>query len=72
MNSVDELKPCPFCGGEAEVFDYNIACEIYEDDEDGFIAPYTVQCKRQCCFLGKDYETKEEAIEVWNRREYHE
>lgn len=68
MNSMNKLKSCPFCGGEAEVFDYNIKCDFYEDKEDEFIAPYTVHCKRNCCFLGKDYETKEEAIEAWNRR----
>lgn len=55
-----ELKPCPFCGGEAEY--------IYE-------MPYNaVECTK-CNALGKtivdSYEQqdgKAEAIEAWNRR----
>ena len=52
-----KLKSCPFCGGEAEVFEsdawyivgcYNISCPIM---------PHTWMS-----------ETVEEAIECWNRR----
>lgn len=51
---MDELKPYSFCGGESEVFGYNIACEIYEVDGDIFIEPYTVHCESNCCFLEKE------------------
>lgn len=39
MNN-EELKPCPFCGVEAEVFNYNIKCDFYEDEENEYIAPF--------------------------------
>ena len=52
----EELKRCPFCGGEARVNlflgNYCITC----DNCPGSIFP----CKGM---------TKEEAIEAWNRRE---
>lgn len=49
-----ELKPCPFCGGEAIVS----GC----DD-----TLWSVICKK--CAASIDYnETKQEAIEAWNRR----
>ena len=47
-----ELKPCPFCGGEAEIVGYTI---------------FWATCK-ECTAETKDFDTKEEAIEAWNRR----
>ena len=51
-----ELKPCPFCGGEAEAvygfYDYNY---------------WGVMCKECGCYIG-GYEPKEKHIEAWNRR----
>lgn len=61
-----ELKPCPFCGGEAEM--------CYSNDNHR--RPY-VQCKfgsmltPQCAISHRyawDYRTEEEAAEAWNRR----
>ena len=50
----DKLKPCPFCGGKAIVS----GC----DD-----TLWSVICKK--CAASIDYnETKQEAIEEWNRR----
>lgn len=56
---MDELKPCPFCGGEAEV--------LYFQDE-----TYRAQCACVECDV-KPYATRylrsrEAAIEAWNRR----
>ena len=49
----NELKPCPFCGGEAD-------WHINED-------AYDVLCIE--CWSGTSvYTTKQEAIEAWNRR----
>ena len=51
----EKLKPCPFCGGEAE------ACQTY----DGFF------WKVMCCGCGNctlKYVNKEQAIDTWNRR----
>lgn len=57
---MSELKPCPFCGGEAEVIK---AHQIFE-------RPYVVICKNTKCraSLGEFSSTREEAIEAWNRR----
>ena len=63
---MDELKSCPFCGGEAEIKEH--------DDGSGGI-----WCKK-CGFtplihahFGKFINrTKQEAIVEWNRREYSE
>jgi Lar family restriction alleviation protein len=53
-----ELKPCPFCGGEATV-DYMAHWEWYliKCDNDG--------CPVACV---TDSDSKEEAIERWNSR----
>ena len=55
-----ELKPCPFCGGEAVL-----------DDE--WIAQYSVFCENNACRYGRNgtrriYDTRDEAIAAWNRR----
>ena len=54
----NKLKPCPFCGGEAEVVfgacDYNV---------------YQVCCTGANCHAMAGWsDTEEEAIEEWNRR----
>ena len=54
---MDELKPCPFCGGEAE---YRPVGEFSE--KNGY-----VRCKNFCCEQ-YGYSPKKEAIEAWNRR----
>ena len=58
-----KLKPCPFCGGEAEI---NIDREAVEDTEKRHWA-YTVVCKRCCATSGLTY-LPEKACEAWNRR----
>ncbi len=55
---MDELKPCPFCGGEAET----IKSFLY-----GKVAGYTVSCKKCGCEL-KMYTSKQNAEKAWNRR----
>ena len=51
-----ELKPCPFCGGEAEI-----------EMDDCWYWNYHVFCQE--CKIGTDYyDTADEAIEAWNRR----
>ena len=53
---IKALKPCPFCGGKAEI----------EMDDDWYWN-YHVFCQE--CKIGTDcYETADEAIEAWNRR----
>ena len=58
-----KLKPCPFCGGEAEILsvrDINMLCKDYDNY-------YTIRCR--CCFNGTGYYAdRERAAEAWNRR----
>lgn len=54
---MDNLKPCPFCGGEAEIL----------DQPDLFFVFKMVKCKK--CLLELTYcEDKEEAVRKWNTR----
>lgn len=52
-----ELKPCPFCGGEARL-------TVYFGLLDG--APFEVSCQ-ECGARITDFE-REEAVAAWNRR----
>lgn len=55
MNEV--LKPCPFCGREGRII------YVY-----GLFVPY---CKNESCILynlDTCYNTREKAIEEWNKR----
>lgn len=57
-----ELKPCPFCGGEAKVYSVNLfKHEIYVKCE---------TCKsRTLTYKGGDFgDTAYLAIQAWNRR----
>ena len=54
-----KLKPCPFCGGEAEV----IMGDLWRN--------YKVGCRNIKCPIfprTHSYLTKEEAIKTWNTR----
>lgn len=54
-----ELKPCPFCGGEAVVTKHH----------NGFTEWYLCSCPK--CHIsqaGSEYEFRFEAVEAWNRR----
>lgn len=58
-----ELKPCPFCGGEAE---------ISKGRFDGKDTSY-VMCKKceawgEFFFVSPKYASNERAIKAWNRR----
>ena len=55
---IEKLRPCPFCGSEAE---------LHTDPEDEF---WEVDCLNIDCILCKTryYATKQEAIKAWNRR----
>lgn len=59
-----ELKPCPFCGGEAYL---KSACS--ETVVVGIIPvnEYKVICKKCRCNSG-EWMQKSKAIEAWNRR----
>ena len=53
----EKLKPCPFCGGEAELV--NIGAKLCD--------PITVACK-QCKCNTQWFDRECDAIKAWNRR----
>ena len=59
----EELKPCPFCGGEARLL-LNAKRKIYGKDEyrTGVVACCNV------CEARMFYGSEKLAIEAWNRR----
>jgi Lar family restriction alleviation protein len=57
-----ELKPCPFCGGEAKVYDH---FRIARGKTWNY---FRVGCEECGLRFPKFSEVKEEAIEAWNRR----
>ncbi len=60
MNDEIELKPCPFCGGKAEMVVQQLA--------DGTPTHYGVCC--DSCYQGTWiwHKTEAEAAAMWNRR----
>lgn len=55
----EELKPCPFCGGEAKVI------KIPRGDR-----KYVAICENDLCMasVGNFSCTREDAVRKWNRR----
>lgn len=50
----DELKPCPFCGGEAYI----------SDDSDAMYMVHCYECKAELGY----FKSGDEAVKKWNRR----
>ena len=58
-----ELKPCPFCGGEAKLW---VASAKWNPDGSTTICGWKVGCTK--CRIETDIEKRDIAIEKWNRR----
>ena len=57
MNNAVELKPCPFCGGKAELW------RAHAD------RPAWIACGGECVVLvTRECKTDDEAAAIWNRR----
>ena len=57
---MSDLLPCPFCGGEADVYKHN---------RPAFGASYHVECQEEACLCGTcHHESRDEAIAAWNTR----
>ena len=57
-----KLKPCPFCGGEAELIDMS---------DDNWGNPYQICCENKCELGETNWYTecrKDELIKAWNQR----
>lgn len=58
-----DLKPCPFCGGQAHIcIDTEAIIDSY-----GRLWAYTVVCEHCCATSGLNYSPGR-AAESWNRR----
>lgn len=57
----EELKPCPFCGGEA----YMEGDLVKKQDGFGF---WFVACKNNCGVMLGYFPTDDKAIKAWNKR----
>ena len=57
-----ELKPCPFCGGEANLVKRKFKTGFYPSG-----GTYYVNCK-VCCITTQPRRKAEDVIELWNRR----
>jgi len=59
----EKLKPCPFCGGIAKLFSFDVAYNPVR------LKDWELQCMNDDCGVTTGtWYTKEQAINVWNRR----
>lgn len=78
---MDKLKPCPFCGGEAELV--REAIRVESNQMSKIKDRWVVKCKRGCCctceWIDNIYHRPDgeliiasngakDAVEMWNRR----
>ena len=67
-----ELKPCPFCGGEPDIYEYGDKHDIFDPDTLGYVdtvyyTKYGHGCPNCGCIVAEKM-SKEEAIIAWNTR----
>ena len=55
----EKLKPCPFCGGQAEFWESKAS--------NGYLYGYVIRCS-MCKSRTKIYDNQEYASIAWNRR----
>jgi hypothetical protein len=69
-----ELKPCPFCGGEAKLSNNEVGRGVYDPETLAIIDTYSaeadtfwVECE-ECFAMSIGCNTEKEAIAAWERR----
>lgn len=73
---MEELKPCPFCGGIPYIMEI-VFCDLpaavaADDGLIEYIKKYRVICDNSACFCHQQtrlFSTPGKAIEAWNRRD---
>lgn len=66
---MNELKPCPFCGGEATPIYYDLPQDSYYTSNVYYLNKRgSIKCKKCEIALPRIYRTVSKAAEVWNRR----
>lgn len=68
--TIEKLKPCPFCGGVADV--YSLEETITHDKYQLHSVNWTAECSECGCVIGGKYHTRKEAIKAWNWRDNHD
>lgn len=58
----EELKPCPFCGGEARRFDFD-----YDTDDPNF-GGSMIECSHCEACTAVEFDRKETLYDRWNNR----
>lgn len=73
MEMVIELKPCPFCGGKAEI-KTDTRFPRYGKYADQAVTAYEVCCTNTECIIynadNKYFLSAEEAVKAWNNRSH--
>lgn len=69
---MDELRPCPFCGGEAIMEKLEHEIDIYDEDTLGYVdtimvTEYMVTC-RDCECSSRPSASMDMVAEAWNSR----
>lgn len=72
----EKLKPCPFCGGEAETKGRMLTSISAGGKKEFSVTNWVVRCKNRDCFMSglrtgafmDDFLSEDEAIEAWNKR----
>lgn len=64
-----DLKPCPFCGGEAHTHDFSWHASQFAGHM--FAKPYWQVICGKCRAAIGDFDTRAEAIAAWNARAEH-
>ncbi len=67
----DELKPCPFCGGEADAWEYEDEQDVLDPISLGYIDTrcitwYCVGC--ESCEMSTSRLSRDDAVTAWNTR----
>lgn len=71
MSESQEIKPCPFCGGEA-IVDYNITQSVTIEWEDAHVT--CLECESDGAYFQDDSrelpvrDVRKQAIDAWNKR----
>ena len=63
---MSELKPCPFCGGEAIINEIEPHTHVFATFMPDYGGSTFIECTG--CTYAISGQTKDEAIAAWNRR----